>query len=439
MRAASVPTPAVAVAALRSADLIVELLAILKAGGYYVPFDPVDPPERLAFVFGQVRPLVMLAPASERPRLARHGLEILSAASVDEPATIASRPTSTIGRHPDNLVYTTYTSGSTGVPKGICIPHRGVVRLVRDTNYMAFDPSLVFLEIAPVSFDASTLEIWGALANGATLVVLPPHVPSLRELVSAIERDSVTSLYLTSALFNVMVDEQVSAFARVKHLLVGGDIISVPHARKLLEANPGVTLINGYGPTETTTFASCGVMTAPGQVGYTVTIGRPISNTTLYVLDSRFNPSPVGVAGDLFIAGDGNARGYLNLPGLTAASFVPNPFGAPGDRMYRTGDLARYLADGTLEFLGRKDHQVKVRGFRIELGEIENVLTAIDGVSEAVVLADEARPGDKCLVAYIQPRAGSRAHRRAMRDRPARRNCPTTWCLPPSCLSTPCR
>lgn len=400
------PDRAVAVAALRSADMIVELLAILKAGGYYVPFDPSDPPERLAFVFGQVGPAVMLAPASEWPHLARHGLEILSAASVDE--TAGYEGTNLDNRTcPDNLAYTTYTSGSTGVPKGICIPHRGVVRLVRETNYMTFDPSLVFLEIAPVSFDASTLEIWGALASGAALAVLPPGVPSLRELAATIEHYGVTSLYLTSALFNLMVDERVNAFARVKHLLVGGDIISVPHARKVLEANPGVTLINGYGPTETTTFASCGIMTAPEDVGYTVTIGRPISNTKLYVLDGRFNPVPVGVPGDLFIAGDGNARGYLNLPGLTAASFVPDPFGAPGDRMYRTGDLARYMADGTLEFLGRKDHQVKVRGFRIELGEIENVLSAIDGVAEAVVLVDEVRPGDKRLVAYIQRRPGS--------------------------------
>ena len=152
-----------------------------------------------------------------------------------------------------------------------------------------------------------------------------------------------------------MVDERVDAFARVKHLLVGGDIISVPHARKVLAANPGVTLINGYGPTETTTFASCGIMTAPEDVGYTVTIGRPISNTTLYVLDARLSPIPVGVPGDLYIGGDGNARGYLNQPGPHRPTFVPDPFAAPGARMYRTGDLARYRADGTLEFLGRTD------------------------------------------------------------------------------------
>jgi aspartate racemase len=395
------PDVGVAIAALRSADMIVGLVAILKAGGYYVPFDPTDPAERLSFVFRQVHAAVMLAPKGLVPSLTAFGVEIVPLDGVDldreSPRNLPNRT------HPDNLVYTTYTSGSTGVPKGICIPHRGVVRLVKQTNYMDFEPSLVFLEIAPVSFDASTFEIWGALLSGAELVVMPPEIPSLRELGAAIERHGVTTLYLTSALFNLMVDERVEAFAGVKQLLVGGDIISVPHAKKLLAANAGVTLINGYGPTETTTFASCGIMRTPEEVGYTVTIGRPISNTTLYVLDDRLEPQPIGVPGDLFIAGDGNARGYLNLPGLTAETFVPDPFGAPGSRMYRTGDLSRYLADGTIEFLGRRDHQVKVRGFRIELGEIENVLTAVDGVSEAVVLVQEPRPNDKRLIAYVQP------------------------------------
>lgn len=398
------PEKAVAVAGRRSADLVVELLAILKAGGYYMPFDPADPPDRLAFAFSQANPVVILAPTSEHAGLAKHGLRMFSAAAANDASLPSTNPHNRT--HPDNLIHTLYTSGSTGVPKGICLQHKGVVRLVRNTNYMVYDASLVFLELAPVSFDASTFEIWGPLSGGGRVVVMPPDTPSIRDLSTAIEQHGITSLYLTSALFNLMVDERVTTFAKVKYLSVGGDIISVPHARRLLDANPGITLINGYGPTETTVFASCGIMTRPEQVGYTVSIGRPISNTTLYVLDGRYEPTPPGVPGDLYIAGDGNARGYLNQPGLTAQSFIPNPFGAPGDRMYRTGDLARYLADGTLEFLGRKDNQVKIRGFRIELGEIENVLTAIEGVSEAAVLVDEARPGDKRLVAYVQSRDG---------------------------------
>jgi aspartate racemase len=281
-----------------------------------------------------------------------------------------------------------------------------VIRLVRNTNYLDYDASLRVLEIAPVSFDASTFEIWGALLSGALLVVMPPEVPSLRELDETIQREHITSLYLTSALFNLMVDERVQAFAGVRHLLVGGDAISVPHARKVLAAHAGLVLINGYGPTETTTFASCGILARPEEVGYTVNIGPPISNTTTYILDPHLNPVPVGVPGDLYIGGDGNARGYLNQPGLTAAAFVPNPF-ASGERIYRTGDLARHLPDGNDEFLGRRDNQVKVRGFRIELGEIENVLASHPGIQEVVVLAHGEGAGDKRLVAYVLATPGS--------------------------------
>jgi len=322
---------------------------------------------------------------------------------------------------PENLAYTTYTSGSTGVPKGICIPHRGVVRLVRNTNYLDYGPELRILELAPVSFDASTFELWGALCNGALLVVLRPGAPSIRELADTIERHRITTLYLTSALFNLMVDERVAAFATVKHLLVGGDIISVPHAKKVLATHPGLTLINGYGPTETTTFASCGMLRKPADVGYTVTIGPPMSNTTLYILDSEMEPAPIGVPGDLYIGGDGNARCYLALPALTAETFIPNPHArTPGERIYRTGDLARWAPDGTIEFLGRRDFQVKIRGFRIELGEIESALAAHPAVKEAMVLVIEDRPGDKRLVACVQPRdaatptdADLRAHLRS--------------------------
>jgi amino acid adenylation domain-containing protein len=401
------PETAVAVCAERSIEMIVGLLAVLKAGGFYVPFDPTDPPDRLAYLVSQVGARLILAPEARAGALGRYGVEVfVPGRHADELAAEATGDLSNL-THPDNLVYTTYTSGSTGLPKGICIPHRGVVRLVRDTGYMTFEPSLVFLEIAPVSFDASTFEIWGALSNGAQLVIMPPEIPSLRELGETIRTQGVTTLYLTSALFSLMVDERVEAFAGVRQLLVGGDAISVPHARRLLAATPGITLINGYGPTETTTFAACGILTAPEQVGHTVTIGTPIANTTTCILDSRMNPVPIGVPGDLYIGGDGNARGYLNLPGLTAASFVPDPFGRPGDRLYRTGDLARHLPDGTIEFLGRRDNQVKLRGFRIELGEIENVLGAQPGVRETVVLVHEDRPGDKRLVAYVQPATGA--------------------------------
>jgi aspartate racemase len=438
----------VAVCAERTLEMVVALVAVLKAGGNYLPFDPADPGERLNFLFNQARARLVLAPLEACERIAgvlegemsevrRQTSEVRGQGSesgnrtpdselpspdsrlpspasrppflgvdLSDPALLAesAAPLPSVTT-PENLAYTTYTSGSTGVPKGICIPHRGVVRLVRNTNYLDYGPELRILELAPVSFDASTFELWGALCNGALLVVLRPGAPSIRELADTIERHRITTLYLTSALFNLMVDERVAAFATVKHLLVGGDIISVPHAKKVLATHPGLTLINGYGPTETTTFASCGMLRKPADVGYTVTIGPPMSNTTLYILDSEMEPAPIGVPGDLYIGGDGNARCYLALPALTAETFIPNPHArTPGERIYRTGDLARWAPDGTIEFLGRRDFQVKIRGFRIELGEIESALAAHPAVKEAMVLVIEDRPGDKRLVACVQPR-----------------------------------
>ncbi len=395
----------VAVCAERTLEMVVALVAVLKAGGHYLPFDPADPAERINFLFEQVGARVLLAPAEAQSRLPATRVPFL-AVQLDAPEFLAESAENLPNvAAADNLAYTTYTSGSTGRPKGICIPHRGVVRLVRDTNYLSYGPDLRVLELAPVSFDASTFELWGALCNGAELVVLRPGAPSIRELGEEIQRHRITSLYLTSALFNLMVDERVEAFRGVRHLLVGGDIISVPHAKKVLATHPGLTLINGYGPTETTTFASCGIVRKPGEVGYTVTIGPPISNTTVYILDREMQPAPIGVPGDLYLGGDGNARGYLCLPDLTAESFLPSPHAeSPGERIYKTGDLARWMPDGTVEFLGRRDFQVKVRGFRIELGEIESCLAAHPAVKETLILVHETRPGDKRLVAYVQPR-----------------------------------
>ena len=400
------PDQPVAVAAERTLEMVVALVAVLKAGGCYLPFDPADPADRLAFSFRQAGARLLLAPAEAGPRLpAGTGAEWLPV-QLDDPAHLAEPADNLPNRtRPDHLAYVTFTSGSTGRPKGICIPHRAVVRLVRDTNYLAYGPDLRILELAPVSFDASTFELWGALCNGAVLVVFRPGPPTIRDLAAAIPGERITSLYLTSALFNLMVDERPEAFAGVRHLLVGGDALSPPHVRKVLAAHPGLTVINGYGPTETTTFASCGILQRPEEVGHNVTIGPPMSNTALYILDGEFQPVPVGVPGDLYIGGDGNARGYLAMPDLTAESFLPNPHGAPGERIYRTGDLARWRPDGTAEFLGRRDFQVKIRGFRVEPGEIEGVLASHPGVQEAIVLVLEEASG-KRLVACVQARPG---------------------------------
>ena len=393
------PDMGVAVCARRSIPMIVGLLGVIKAGGYYLPFDEADPTQRLHGLFADAKVKVVYAPLEILGQHRGHGLTELDW-SKDLKVSSDFKPQAI---DPDRLAYVTFTSGSTGKPKGIMIPHRGVVRLVRDTNYLKYGPHQTILEVAPVSFDASTFEIWGAVCNGAQLVIMPPEKPSIQKLSEMIEMQGITTMYLTSAMFNLMVDERLEVLRGLKELLVGGDIISAPHARRLLEGEPGVALINGYGPTETTTFAACHTMRGAEDVGHSVSIGIPISNTTTYILDASMNPLPVGVFGQLYIGGDGGARGYLNLPELTAESFVPDPFSSnPGARMYDSGDVARWCEDGTLEFLGRKDNQVKVRGFRIELGEIDNTLRADNSVREAVTLAIDEGNGSKRLVVFVQ-------------------------------------
>jgi acyl-coenzyme A synthetase/AMP-(fatty) acid ligase/acyl carrier protein len=297
----------------------------------------------------------------------------------------------------------TYTSGSTGSPKGVAVPHRAVVRLVRGNDYARMGPDEVFLQLAPVSFDASTFEIWGALLSGARLAVAPSHALSLAEVGRAVREHQVTTLWLTAGLFNQMVDDRLDDLRGVRQLLAGGDVLSVRHVRRVLDELPACRLINGYGPTEATTFSCC--YTAPRplpEACESLPIGGPIANTRAYVLDRHLSPVPVGVPGELYIGGDGLARGYLGRPGLTAERFVPDPFAAePGSRLYRTGDRVRWLPEGVLEFHGRLDEQVKIRGFRIEPGEIEAALAGHPAVREAAVLAQPGRHGDKHLVAYF--------------------------------------
>ena len=280
-----------------------------------------------------------------------------------------------------------------------------MVRLVRGTDYARFGPEEVFLQFAPISFDASTFEVWGALLNGGRLAVMGPGLPSLEELSGALRRYEVTTLWLTAGLFHQMVETQMEGLRGVRQLLAGGDVLSVPHVEKVLRELPDCRLINGYGPTENTTFTCCHTLERDVPLGASVPIGRPIANTQVFILDRKGQPVPVGVPGELYIGGDGLARDYLHSPELTAQKFVPSPFGDDGEkRLYRTGDRTRYRADGTIEFLGRQDDQVKIRGFRIEPGEIEAVLARHPSVAETVVLAREDTPGDKRLVAYVVPR-----------------------------------
>jgi amino acid adenylation domain-containing protein/non-ribosomal peptide synthase protein (TIGR01720 family) len=390
----------------RSVELIVSLLAILKAGGAYLPLDAAYPAQRLAFMLEDAPPRLLLTSKALRSRLpVSESLPCLDIETLD----LEGRPTSPppvrlTSRH---LAYVDFTSGSTGRPKGVAVEHRSVVRLFHGSPYARFGPEETFLLISPISFDASTLEVWGPLLFGGRLVVFPPQPPSdLKLLCSVLEQHRVTTLHLTAGLLTQVVDLEPEALKSVRQLLTGGDVVSAPHVKRVLEEQD-IPVTACYGPTEGTLFTSCHRMTGPDQVGTTVPIGRPIGNTQVYLLDEALRLVPLGAPGELFIGGVGVARGYLSRPDLTAERFIPDAFGTePGRRLYRTGDLARWREDGVLEFLGRGDAQVKLRGYRIELAEVESHLLAHPQVRQAVALVREDAPGDKRLVAYVVPASG---------------------------------
>jgi amino acid adenylation domain-containing protein len=389
----------------RSADLIITILGILKAGAAYVPIDPALPRDRLQYMLDDSRARVMITQAS----LIKAGLKDFNVEmiAVDDPASPAwaeSKANRPDRPGPEQLAYVMYTSGSTGRPKGVMVEHRAIVRLVKNTNYCQFGPQEVFIQFAPISFDASTFEIWGALLNGGRLVIMPPQSPSLDDLGRTIRENGVTTLWLTAGLFHVMVEQHLDDLRGLRQLLAGGDVLSPWHVRKLLEEAPSLRLINGYGPTEGTTFTCCHRFAPEAPVTDPVPIGRPISNTRIYLLDATLQPVPIGRAGELFIAGDGLARGYLNNPELTAEKYLTwtTPNGKV-ERLYRTGDQARFLPDGAVQFLGRRDNQVKLRGFRIELDEIEAVMRSHPDVRQACIVADRQGATVSRLIAYCVP------------------------------------
>ena len=391
-----------------SVELIVAMLATLEAGAAFVPLDPALPAERLAYLLDDIAAPVLLTQRGLLDRLpARPGTRAL--VMDDIAATVAEESDAPLGQavHRDDAAYVMYTSGSTGRPKGVVVPHRAIVRLVRDNRFMHLGPGEVLLMLAPVSFDASTLEIWGALLNGGRLAIPTGPTPPIERLGALIREHGVTSLWLTAALFRHVVDTDIEALRPLKQLLAGGDVLPPEQVRRVVQELPHVRLINGYGPTENTTFTCCHTVTA-ADVGRPIPIGRPIGGTTVYVLDPEMRPVPTGVAGELWAGGDGVALGYLHQPALTAERFVDSPFRA-GERLYRTGDRVRWRSDGAIEFLGRLDGQVKLRGFRVEPEEVESALASHPGLRAAVVTVREDRPGDKRLVAYGVARTGDDA------------------------------
>lgn len=390
----------------RSAAMVIAILGIVKAGGAYLPLDPSFPPGRLKFMIEDSgATLVLTHRLSEEHSPAPTIVDIidLDLDSIEIVRMSVENPTSQTT--PGSLLYVMYTSGSTGVPKGIGVCHRGVTRLVCKTNYIDLDESDRVAQASNAAFDAATFELWGALLNGARIVGIPKALLlSPVKFARHLEQHRITTIFLTTALFNQIVQTEPAAFKGMSQVLVGGEALDPHWLSVALEHGPPKRLLNVYGPTENTTFTTWYLVERVPEGATTVPIGRPLANSLVYILDSHLNPVPIGVSGELHIGGSGLARGYLNSPDLTAEKFIPSPFGGEtGARLYKTGDLARYRSDGNIEFLGRIDHQVKVRGFRVELGEVQVVLQQHSRIREAVVTTRESSSGDLNLVAYLVP------------------------------------
>jgi amino acid adenylation domain-containing protein len=409
------PESRVGIALERGAGMVAALLAVLKAGGAYVPLDADNPRERLAWMLADSAAGLVLTHGAWLERIpAMPGTRLLALESLETADQPAHDPAAAL--HGENLAYVMYTSGSTGRPKGTEIAHRSITRLVLEADYARLDARLRMLQFAPLAFDASTFEIWGTLCNGGTLVQAPAGRVPFDELASLMERHGVNCAWLTAALFNQMLESHPGALAALSQLLSGGEAMSVHHARLALERLASTALVNGYGPTECTTFAVCCRVGPDDAAGAGVPLGRPINQTSVHVLDATMSPVAPGVAGELFLGGAGLARGYLRRAGLTAERFVANSRAGDGSRLYRTGDLVRWNRAGQLEYLGRIDHQLKVRGYRIEAGEIEAGLMAQPEVREAVVVA-RASTGGARLLAYVSLHAVWPAAAGGLRER----------------------
>jgi len=399
--------------ALRSPETLMAVLAILKAGGAYVPLDPNYPADRIRFYLEDAAIGLVLVgqnAASKFPVTSAKVVAMDHSLAADKADT---NPINAGG--PGSLAHILYTSGSTGRPKGVMIEHRGVVNLATHIDYMDIGPGETFLQYATLSFDASTFEIWSTWLNGACLAVPPSGAISLRDLGLAIRSLQVTCMLPTASLMSLLVDQELDALAGVRQVLTGGDIVSPIHAERFLRKYPGSRMINAYGPTENTVIASVYPIQLESPMPTRLSIGRPITNTEVLILDDKLQPVPQGKIGEMVITGDSLARGYLNQPLATKRSFV-EVTDASGRKVrgYRSGDLGRYKPDGTLDFHGRIDDQVKINGIRIEPGEIKNILGSHPGVSGAEVIVVETS-GRKRLEIFAVLQPGSKVVERSLR------------------------
>jgi amino acid adenylation domain-containing protein len=395
------PDVPVAILLERSPAVVVAFLAVLKAGGFYLPLHGAYPPERRQWVVDQSRTPVLVT-----DRAARDGLPVVRETVMMDDPGLADLPVSApaVNVHSGALAYAMYTSGSTGHPKGVAVTHQSVLGLALNSCWATGNHERVLM-LAPHAFNVSTYEIWVPLLHGGRVVVAPEgdlDIGSLRDLITGA---GITALHLTAGLFRVVAEEAPQCLAGVREVLTGGDVIAPGAVARVLHECPDTVVRAMYGATEATVFSTTSPMTGPYQAGRSVALGEAMSGVTLHVLDERLDPLPPGVMGELYIGGPGLARGYLARPDLTAERFVANPYGAEGERMYRTGDLVRLSREGVLEFVGRSNDQLKILGFRVELAEVESVLGAEPSVAHAVVVAAETDSGDRRLVAYLVPAA----------------------------------
>ena len=390
-----------AIAANRSKDVITAILAALKIGAAYLPFEVSFPAERIALMCRESNAKLILTNRGLTEKLSAISAEKLYFEDLSAEINNESGENLETSVSSEDVAYIMFTSGSTGEPKAVAVPHRAVVRLVKNSNYADLSENERILQLAPLSFDASVFEIFGALLNGGTLCLFSQEADSSRKIGQAIKANKITTVWLTAGLFNLMVDENLADLENLRQILAGGDALSLHHVQKFLAENESVKLINGYGPTENTTFTCCQTLNEKEFAGGKVPIGRAIGGTKVYILDKNLEPLPAGAIGEIFAGGAGLAHGYLNNPDLTAEKFIPNPFSADGERLYRTGDAAFYDPDGTIHFVGRSDKQVKIRGFRIEPAEIEAVLRRHEQISDCVVAVRKTSAGEKFLCVYI--------------------------------------
>jgi len=385
-----------------SPEFIYSVLAILKSACCFIPIDPEIPEERIRFILEESNVNIIIKESYWHPSFLQD-ISFLEF-NIDETEKFENLPSDRthIAIKPDTAAYIMYTSGSVGEPKGVCVPHKAIVRLCKNSNFIEYSDKLRFLQLSNVGFDASTFEIWGSLLNGAELVLMPYIRPTLSQIAEVITENKIDVLWLTSGLFTLMVDSESNSLKSLKYLLSGGDVLSVPHVIQAMGILGPGKIINGYGPTENTTFTTTYKLFDMTGIKRSVPIGQPVSNTYVYILDDNLKHVPIGIEGQLYTGGEGLALRYHNKEALSKEKFIKDPYDVSGKSIiYKTGDIVRWNNSGEIEFIGRDDNQIKIRGFRVEINEIERVIRDYKGIKECAVIVKGDNAINKNLVAYV--------------------------------------